>query len=89
MVMCRCGKDSAAGPGFIEKTERCDRCDRSSGYRRCGTCTRGPGDIVLKCCGHCSPAGKIKCQPCNGSGYRKIKEGSVLLNNTRREQPEL
>jgi hypothetical protein len=72
MAPCsKCGNDTNKGRGFETKTVKCDRC--SHGYRRCGTCTRGPGDIVLKCCGNCSPAGKIKCLPCSGSGYRQVK----------------
>jgi hypothetical protein len=74
MAKCnKCGNDTNKPRGFETQTINCDRCDRSSGYRRCNTCTRGPRDIVLKCCGHCSPAGKIKCQPCDGKGTRKIK----------------
>jgi hypothetical protein len=52
----------------------CDRCDNHSGYTRCTGCTRGPRDVVLKCCGRCDPLGKIKCYACSGKGKRDIKQ---------------
>ncbi|KAH6651330.1 hypothetical protein F5144DRAFT_589571 [Chaetomium tenue] len=70
----KCGNDTNKPRGFETVTIDCDRCDHHSGYRRCTGCTRGPRDVVMKCCGRCSPAGKIKCLPCNGTGSREIKK---------------
>ncbi|KAK4038993.1 hypothetical protein C8A01DRAFT_16960 [Parachaetomium inaequale] len=74
MARCVCGNDSQGRCGFVTRLIDCDRCDNRTGYRRCGGCTRGQRDVVLKCCGACRPAGKIKCLPCNGIGKREIKE---------------
>ncbi|KAK4154681.1 hypothetical protein C8A00DRAFT_32501 [Chaetomidium leptoderma] len=70
----KCGKDTTETAGFVVKSVSCGSCPNNQGWSRCGGCTRGPRDIVLKCCGRCSPAGKIECLICKGKGTRKVNE---------------